>query len=305
MNFLKTDHRVSSFSGFLPDSHFNDYESHHLIKFMTMPSAIFAPALTAPDALPCPVTRLAGDPAAGVVFLCDHAQNTIPPEYRSLGLPPEQLQRHIAYDIGAEALTRRLAEYFNAPAVMSQFSRLLIDPNRGEDDPTLVMRFSDGAIVPGNARIGDDEVERRIKRFFRPYDDAVSETIKTAMGSGALPVIVSIHSFTPFWRGVPRPWQVGILWASDGRFSKPLIEALRAEGDLTVGDNEPYQGALKGDVIDRHALKLGLSNTLIEVRQDLIADQAGVEAWAKRLERVMRPILADPAQHSSTVRNVP
>lgn len=270
-----------------------------------MTSSQFAPALTPPDAPPCPVTRIAGNPASGVVFLCDHAQNTIPPEYKSLGLPAEQLQRHIAYDIGAEALTRHLAGLFEAPAVMSQFSRLLIDPNRGEDDPTLVMRFSDGAIVPGNARIGEDEVERRIKRFFRPYDEAVSETIETAIRSGILPVIVSIHSFTPFWRGVPRPWQAGILWASDGRFSRPLIEALRAEGDLTVGDNEPYQGALKGDVIDRHALRRGLSNTLIEVRQDLIADDGGVALWANRLYRVMRPILADPSQHSSTVSNAP
>lgn len=265
----------------------------------------FDPALTPHDAPPCLVTRIAGDPSVGAVFLCDHAQNTIPPEYRSLGLSADQLERHIAYDIGAEALTRHLAGLFNAPAVMSQFSRLLIDPNRGEDDPTLVMRFSDGAIVPGNARIGEDEVERRIRRFFRPYDDAVSETIEASIKSGVLPVIVSIHSFTPFWRGVPRPWQVGILWASDGRFSKPLIEALRAEGDLTVGDNEPYQGALKGDVIDRHALRRGLSNTLIEVRQDLISDAAGISAWAERLYRVMRPILADPSQHSSTVRNAP
>lgn len=264
----------------------------------------FEPALTPDDAISCPATRIPGDPAAGIVLLCDHARNTIPPEYRDLGLPADQLQRHIAYDIGAEALTRRLAGLFNAPAVMSQFSRLLIDPNRGEDDPTLVMRFSDGAIVPGNARIGEDEVERRIKRFFRPYDDAVSETIETAIGSGVLPVVVSIHSFTPIWRGVPRPWEVGILWARDGRFSAPLIEALWAEGDLTVGDNEPYHGALKGDVIDRHALRRGLPNTLIEVRQDLIADESGVEAWAERLYRVMCPILSDPSQHSSTVTSM-
>lgn len=266
-----------------------------------MINARFEPALTPVDAPPCPVTRIAGNPAAGVVFLCDHAQNTIPLEYGALGLPSEQLERHIAYDIGAEALTRQLAQRFGAPAVMSQFSRLIIDPNRGEDDPTLVMRFSDGAVVPGNARVDDAEIARRIARFFRPYDLAISETIEASMATGVLPVIVSMHSFTPYWRGVPRPWQAGILWASDGRFSRPLIDALRAEGDLTVGDNEPYQGALKGDVIDRHALRRGLSNTLIEVRQDLIADQAGVEAWADRLYRVMKPLLADPAQHSSTV----
>lgn len=269
-----------------------------------MPFADFEPALTPPDAPICPVTRISGDPEAGVIFLCDHAQNAIPAEYQALGLPKEQLKRHIAYDIGAEALTYGLAARFSAPAVMSQFSRLLIDPNRGEDDPTLVMRFSDGAIVPGNARIGQDEVERRLNRFFRPYDLAIAETIEASMASGILPVIVSIHSFTPLWRGVPRPWQAGILWASDGRFSKPLIKALRAEADLIVGDNEPYQGALAGDVIDRHALRRGLSNTLIEVRQDLIADQAGVDAWVERLARVMRPILADPVQHSSTVSNV-
>lgn len=269
-----------------------------------MASVDFEPALTPKGARSCPVTRIAGDPASGVVFLCDHAQNTIPAEYRNLGLPPDQLSRHIAYDIGAETLTMRLAELCGAPAVMSQFSRLLIDPNRGEDDPTLVMRFSDGAIVPGNARIGDDEIARRIDRFFRPYDQAISETIETSMATGVLPVIVSIHSFTPFWRGVARPWEVGILWATDGRFSRPLIDALRDEGDLTVGDNEPYQGALKGDVIDRHALRRGLSNTLIEVRQDLIADPSGVAAWAERLYRLMKPILADPAQHSSTVRSV-
>lgn len=269
-----------------------------------MPTVHFEPALTPADAPLCPVTRIIGNPAAGVVFLCDHAQNTIPAEYRALGLPPEQLERHIAYDIGAEALTRSLAERFAAPAVMSQFSRLLIDPNRGEDDPTLVMRFSDGAIVPGNARIDQDEVERRLNRFFRPYDRAIAETIESSMESGILPVVISIHSFTPYWRGIPRPWQVGILWASDARFSNPLIKALRAASDLTVGDNEPYQGALSGDVVDRHALRRGLSNTLIEVRQDLIAEKAGVEAWTERLARAIRPILADPAQHSSTVSNV-
>lgn len=264
----------------------------------------FLPALTPEGAKPCPVTRISGDPAAGIVFLCDHARNTIPPEYGDLGLPADQLERHIAFDIGAEALTHRLASLFGAPAVLSQFSRLLIDPNRGEDDPTLVMRFSDGAIVPGNARIGWDEIDRRIRRFFRPYDDAIAETIETAISSGVMPVVVSIHSFTPVWRGVPRPWEIGILWSGDARFSSPLINALRASGDLTVGDNEPYQGALKGDVIDRHAIRRGLSNTLIEVRQDLIADQRGVDAWADRLHRLMCPILADPLQHSSTVTSM-
>jgi predicted N-formylglutamate amidohydrolase len=241
-----------------------------------------------------PIVAIPGNPASGVIVLCDHASNAMPPEYQHLGMPDAELQRHIAYDIGAADMARTLAAAFDAPALLTQFSRLLIDPNRGEDDPTLVMRLSDGAIVPGNARVDKAEVTRRINRFYRPYDHAISETIAAALATGTRPVILAIHSFTPFWRGVPRPWHVGILWAQDGRLSQPLIAALQESGDLVVGDNEPYHGALKGDVIDRHALANGLSNTLIEVRQDLIATPETAAAWGRRLADVLRPLLADP-----------
>ncbi len=256
---------------------------------------IFSPyAATPEDAPEHPVTEIAGDPASGIIVLCDHASNEIPPEYRALGLPEAQLSRHIAYDIGAAGMTRALAEAFGAPALLTNFSRLIIDPNRGEDDPTLVMRLSDGAVVPGNARVDEQEVERRVKRFYRPYDRAIKRAIAAALRSGVRPVILSIHSFTPVWRGAPRPWHAGILWAKDPRLSRSLIEALGQDDRLTVGDNEPYDGGLKGDVIDRHALDHGFSNTLIEIRQDLIARQDEAYAWGRRLAGELKPLLEDP-----------
>jgi predicted N-formylglutamate amidohydrolase len=251
-------------------------------------------AATPDDAPDHPVTEIKGDPSSGILVLCDHASNEIPPEYGALGLPESELARHIAYDIGAAWMARRLAERLSAPALLTNFSRLLIDPNRGEDDPTLVMRFSDGAIVPGNARVDDREVERRITRFYRPYDRAISSAIRYSLANGIRPILLSIHSFTPFWRGVPRPWQAGILWARDGRLSKGLIAALQGRYGIHVGDNEPYNGALSGDVIDRHALANGFSNTLIEIRQDLIADPKSAEAWGDRLADTLQPLLADP-----------
>jgi len=262
----------------------------------------FSPYAATPDDAPeHPVTEIEGDPSSGVIILCDHASNEIPPEYRALGMPEDQLSRHIAYDIGAAGMARRLADVFGAPALLTNFSRLLIDPNRGEDDPTLVMRLSDGAVVPGNARVDEAEVERRIRRFYRPYDRAIKAKIADAMATGIRPVILSIHSFTPNWRGFPRPWHAGILWAKDHRLSQSLIAALAANDDLVVGDNEPYNGALTGDVIDRHALANGFSNTLIEIRQDLITEAADAAAWGDRLAKTLGPLLEHP-QHREDFR---
>ncbi len=206
-----------------------------------------------------------------MLLLCDHASNAIPAELNGLGLPPEQLERHIAYDIGAAELADGHGAATGAPAVLTTFSRLLIDPNRGLDDPTLVMRLSDGAIVPGNARIDEAGIAARVKRYYAPYDAAIDDAIETATAAGHPPAIVSIHSFTPFWKAAARPWHVGLLWDQEGALSQALIAALQAEGDLVVGDNEPYRGGLPGDTIDRHATRRGLPDTLIEVRQDLIA----------------------------------
>lgn len=242
-----------------------------------------------------PVEEIEGRLDSGVLVICDHASNAFPPGYGALGLPREALERHIAYDIGAAWMTRRLAELLGAPAVLSTFSRLLIDPNRGADDPTLVMRLSDGAIVPGNAHIDANEVERRRKLFWAPYRDAIEDKILAMMATGVPPVIVSLHSFTPHWKGHARPWKIGVLWDADPRLPEPLLRALAEEPDLApqdIGDNEPYDGALAGDTIDTHATHRGLSNALIEVRQDLIATREGAEDWADRLARLIPPLVA-------------
>ncbi|MBM6594933.1 N-formylglutamate amidohydrolase [Microvirga pudoricolor] len=244
--------------------------------------------------LPHPVEIIPGPLSSGVLILCDHASNAVPQDLGDLGVPESEFKRHIAYDIGAADVTRCLAQRLGAPAILTRFSRLIIDPNRGRDDPTLVMRLSDGAVVPGNARLTEADIQARIERFYDPYDAAVTAAIEAAMAAGHPPVIVTVHSFTPIWRGWPRPWHVGILWDADARFARPLLEGLSAEDGLVVGDNEPYDGALAGDTVDRHATVRGLANALIEIRQDLIADRTGAAAWAERFARLIGPLAARP-----------
>lgn len=237
---------------------------------------------------------LPGAISPGVIVLCDHAQNTIPAEYGTLGLPEGQLSRHIAYDIGAESVSRQIAEAIGAPALMTRFSRLLIDPNRGEDDPTMIMRLSDGAIIPGNRHLDAAERERRLTRFYRPYHDAISRVIDQFLAAGVAPVLLSMHSFTESWKGVPRPWHVGILWDEDARLAQALLDAFYASNDLIVGDNEPYTGRLKGDTMWKHGTCRGLAHAIIEIRQDLIRDGDGQREWALRVVEAMQSIVSNP-----------
>ena len=235
-----------------------------------------------------------GDCARGLVVLCDHARNALPQGYGTLGLEPSDLERHIAYDIGVEPLARSLCARLGAPGVVAGYSRLLIDPNRGLDDPTLIMKVSDGTIVPGNRFIDDAERQRRIELYYRPYHAAITRLVDEAMASGRPPAILSIHSFTAVWRGVGRPWHGGVLWSRDGRFALPLIERLRREKGLVIGDNEPYSGGLAGDTLDVHATDRGLADALIEIRQDLIGGAAGIAQWADRLAPILEDIIDRP-----------
>lgn len=234
-----------------------------------------------------------GDWAGGLLLVCDHARNFVPPHYKNLGLPDSELARHIAYDIGMEALTRRLAAVLGVPAILSTYSRLLIDPNRGEDDPTVLMRLSDGAIVPGNRYADNVEKERRLDLYHRPYHQAISASIDHMMASGQSPILISMHSFTPVWRGFVRPWHAGVLWDQDNRVTKSLIAALKEGGDLIVGDNEPYTGDVTGDTMNRHGTCRGISHALLEVRQDLVSDSAGIEHWAARLAPIFENLLTE------------
>lgn len=233
----------------------------------------------------------------GLLLLCDHASNMLPQGYGRLGLAAAHFDRHIAYDIGARDLTLALAAGLDCPALLSCYSRLLIDPNRGPDDPTLIMKLSDGAVVPGNANIDDAERRCRIDNFHAPYHGAIRHMIDAALAVGVVPALISIHSFTPSWKNKRRPWHAGILWDRDRRLAAPMLAGLAAMGGIVVGDNEPYSGALEGDTMSVHATARGLAHVLIEIRQDLIGQKSGVDEWAGRLARVIEPIMNDPAIH--------
>ncbi len=235
---------------------------------------------------------LAGRANAGLIILCDHADNAFPDGYGTLGLPPEQLKRHIAYDIGARAITERLSARLNVPAVLTRFSRLLIDPNRGADDPTLIMRLSDGAVIPGNKDLDVEERTKRTRHYYTPYHAAIDRVIDACMATGRVPAILSLHSFTESWKSVPRPWHVGVLWDKDPRLAKPLLDGFYAGHDIIVGDNEPYKGSLRGDCCWQHGTQRGLAQAIIEYRQDLVRDEAGQIAWADRTEAIIRDMLA-------------
>ncbi|MCB2111475.1 N-formylglutamate amidohydrolase [Albidovulum sp.] len=233
----------------------------------------------------------AGRPSRWLVT-CDHATNRVPESVGggSLGIAPADMARHIAYDVGAAGVALRLAARLEARAILSDFSRLVIDPNRGEDDPTLVMKLYDGTIVPANRNVDAAEIDRRLNAFYRPYHAAYAALAAERDDT----VVCAVHSFTPRLNGrQPRPWQVGVLYSHlDDRLARPLIARLREDG-LATGDNEPYRGHLDGDSVDRHALRTGRPNVLIELRNDLIAAEDGQIAWADRLAPILEAVLAE------------
>lgn len=226
------------------------------------------------------------------LIACDHASNHVPAWVNGgnnggdLGLPQADMVRHIAFDPGAAGLTLALAEALDSPAITSNFSRLVIDPNRGADDPTLLRKLSDGAIIPANRDADEAELALRLDRLYRPYHAAYG---KLAARPGT--VVCGVHTFSPQMLGrAPRPWHIGILYADqDRRLAGPLIDRLRGENDLRIGDNQPYYGHFPGDSLDQHALSHGRPNLLIELRNDLIETPQHQAAWAARLA----PMLTD------------
>jgi predicted N-formylglutamate amidohydrolase len=222
-----------------------------------------------------------------ITILCDHASNTVPPFVGGgdLGLPAADMARHIAYDIGAAGVSHELGGLLNASVLMSNFSRLVIDPNRGEDDPTLIMRLYDGSVVPANRSLSQDEKQARLDRCYRPYHQKIEDTLAGVRE----PVVISVHSFTPQLKGRPaRPWHIGVLYANDTRLALPLMQQFTRHRDICLGDNEPYHGAVVGDTLDRHALCHGRLHVLIEVRNDLIETEADQKSWAARLAPVLQ-----------------
>lgn len=258
-----------------------------------VPSIEGAPLLGADE--PPPVTIVNGAGSAPVILLCDHAANAVPRALAGLGLAERELALHIAWDIGAAAVTRRLAARLDAPAVLSGYSRLVIDCNRRPLGPGSIVAESDGIAIPGNRSVDRAEAARRAEACFWPYHRKIGAGIAGMALRGIKPAILSVHGFTPVLAGATRPWQIGVLWDRDPRIAVPLIAALRRRGDLVVGDNEPYSGRSRfGYSVEVHASETGLPNVLIELRTDLIADDAGQARTADLLAEALQPILADP-----------
>ncbi len=244
---------------------------------------------------PPPFEVVNEDGGAQVLLICDHASRRLPRSYAGLGLDETQLRRHIAWDIGAAEVTRRLAERLDAPAVLSGYSRLLVDCNRPLDDPTSIVMISDGVVISGNRGLREGEAARRAAAVYWPYHRAVDHARERFAGRGRVPALLSIHSFAPVLGGFERLWHIGILWDKDPRLAKPLLETLSADPALMVGDNQPYSGRRNfGYSIECHGARAGLPQVLIEVRQDLVDTHRGARRWADLLAATLEDTLSDP-----------
>jgi predicted N-formylglutamate amidohydrolase len=224
------------------------------------------------------------DGAADILILCDHASNAVPADI-DLGIDPALLDRHIAIDIGAGAVSEAMAAALGAPAILATVSRLVIDLNREADSPGLIPLLSDGHAIPGN---DIDDPSGRIARFHAPYHAAIAAAIRARRPR----LLVSVHSFTPRLEqhdGPPRPWEVGILYNRDARAARLAIHAFTAAGVVT-GDNQPYSGRLLNATMNRHAEANGIPYIGIELRNDLIADPAGVARWAEICSQIVSSV---------------
>lgn len=248
---------------------------------------------------PQPFELIEGAAGSGIILVCDHASPRFPAALGQLGIPDRYLGDHIAWDIGAAGVARRLRERLGADAVLANYSRLVVDVNRGLGDASAIPAISDGVLIPGNLGLTAAEREARVLALHAPYHAAIGALIGRRSAESRVPVVIGIHSFTPRWHGTRRPWHAGVLWDRDPRLPLPLLAALRARGDLVVGDNEPYSGRHTADYsIDRHAESHGLAHAGIEIRQDLIADAAGQERFAGILGDALEAILADASLYA-------
>ncbi|MEH6545861.1 MAG: N-formylglutamate amidohydrolase [Sneathiella sp.] len=217
-----------------------------------------------------------------LMFTVDHASQQIPESYNCLGLQDTSvLHRHIAWDIGIEDVTRRLAEKLSATAIYARFSRLLLDANRYPEDMALTPAVSDGVLIPDNKNISALEKEHRIETYFKPYHKSIEQILDAKIAAHRLPLLISMHSFTPIMNDFERPWHIGVLWDRDERIASPMLEILRKNSTLAVGDNEPYSARDPlGYTMSAHGMDRGVPNVAIEIRQDLIDTHQGAEKWA-------------------------
>jgi predicted N-formylglutamate amidohydrolase len=239
------------------------------------------------------------------VLVCDHASNFVPPPYGTLGLEPADLERHIAWDPGALPVARRMAAALDATLIESCVSRLVIDCNRALHAPDLILEVSvsERIVVPANQQLSADEREARIALSWRPFHDAIETIVGSRLARGHDTALVSVHSFTPVFRGRERPWQIGIVHDEDVRLSHPFVAALERVGGLTVGDNQPYSPA-DGVyyTLERHARSRGLASVMIEIRNDEIRDDKGQSLWAGRLGDILAALAGIWDHHEDETR---
>jgi predicted N-formylglutamate amidohydrolase len=253
--------------------------------------------LLAPDE-PNPVTLL-NDTGKSIFFLaCDHAGRRTPRRLGTLGLPEEERARHIGWDIGIAGVGHALSDHLDAALILQNYSRLVIDCNRDPGVPSSIPEISETTEIPGNRNLTAGDRQARVDEIFRPYHDAIAAALDGREAAARKTVLVALHSFTPVFRGVSRPMHAAVLYNRHPALAMALHARLLAEGDLVVGDNEPYAVSdLTDYTVPVHGERRGLLHVEIEIRQDLITEEAGQLAWAKRLARLL-PAALDDIQHS-------
>ncbi len=253
---------------------------------LTRTSTTPAPLLDLDE--PPPYGVINPDGATDLLLLCEHALPRIPRRLAHLGLPKSERLRHIGWDIGALSLARDLSARLDAPLFHTGYSRLVVDCNRPLGNPSLIPETSETTPIPGNRDLGAHERTERLETFFHPFHAAVSRRLDLRAAASKPTFVVGIHSYTPVYKGVARPWHAGILYADAAGFAGRMMRALAQEDGLKIGDNEPYRIDQDDYTVPVHADARGLPGLLIEVRHDLICTAQGVAEWAVRLERCLR-----------------
>jgi predicted N-formylglutamate amidohydrolase len=248
-------------------------------------------SLLAPDE-PAPAIVLHENGASDFMLTADHAGKLIPKSLGDLGLAPADLERHIAWDIGIAGVTERLSAMLDATAVLQRYSRLVIDCNRDPSWPSAMPVISEFFPIPGNLNLTEADRSARVDKIFRPYHDRIDALLDARAASGRRTILVAMHSFTPIFKNEPRTIEVGVLYFRRTRLADIMLDLLRREGDLSVGENAPYALTESSDYsIPHHGERRGLEHVEIEIRQDLITSPEGQDAWAARFARLLTEAL--------------
>lgn len=245
---------------------------------------------------PAPFEVVNAEGRAPCLIVCDHASPVIPASLGDLGVPAAALREHIAWDIGAADVARRLALRLDAPAILAGFSRLVIDCNRYLDDPAVMVETSDTIAIPANRALSDGERAARVSDIYRPYHNAIEDALEAFEAAGTVPFFISVHTMTHQMRGrEPRREAFTVCWQHDARVAAPVLERLRARGDIAFGDNVPY--GLEADedyTVPEHAMKRGLPHFQFEIRQDLVAEEKGAHRWADLVYDLVADLALSP-----------